>query len=239
MKKINVGIVGLGRQGLRHISTLTQFEDVQISSVCDVNEDSLKRFVDKYKVVSHYADYQKMASNDSIDCVFIVTKPDESHTRITKVFLENGKHVFCEKPMATNLSEAKEVVRNARRNSGLLMIGYNRRYMPIFQKAKQELPSPTQIDVCRAEMCSEKTILRGLNSNYVHMVDVLRWYCGEPVKVEAAAKYVDVNYEQTIVALIKFRRGALGIHISNSNSGGYVERVTMFGDHKTVEIDTP
>ena len=239
MKKINVGVVGLGRQGLRHISTLTRFDDVKILAICDVNESSLKRVLNMYNIPSHYTDYKEMAKKSSIDCVFVVTKPDETHTEITSAFLENGKHVFCEKPMATKISEANEIVKKAKRNRRILMIGYNRRYMPIFQRAKQEFENQNKIDICKTEMCGGKTILRGLNSNYVHMIDILRWFCGEPEKVEATAEYDDPNHEETIVALIEFHAGAMGIHISNSTGGGYVERVTIYGDHKTIEIDTP
>jgi virulence factor len=180
-----------------------------------------------------------MAEKSSVDCVFVVTKPDETHAKITCAFLENGKHVFCEKPMATNISDAKEMVRKAKKHGRILMVGFNRRYMPIFQRAKQEFENPNDIDVCKAEMCQEQTILRGLNTNYVHMIDVLRWFCGEPIKIQANAKYKDPNYEETVVALIEFNSGALGIHICNSNSGGYVERITIHGNHKTIEVDVP
>jgi len=236
---INVGIVGLGRQALRHLSALSTFDDVRITAVCDINQDSLKKALSIYNIPSHYTDYSEMAEKSPIDCVFIVTKPDETHAKIASSFLENGKHVFCEKPMATRMSDAKSMVEKAKRNDRILMIGFNRRYMPIFQRAKQEFENPNQIDVCKTEMCGEQTILRGLNSNYVHMIDLLRWFCGEPSKVEASAKYVDPNYEETIVALIEFDADALGVCICNSKGGGYVERVTIYGSNKTTQIDTP
>lgn len=239
MREIKVGVVGLGRQALRHISTLVGFDDVKISAVCDINEGILKKIGHRYRISSLYKDYVKMAEKSAVDCVFVVTKPDETHSKITEIFLENGKHVFCEKPMATKLSEMENVVKKAKDYDGILMVGFNRRYMPIFQKAKEEFMNPSQVEVCKAEMCAEKTILRGLNSNYVHMIDVLRWFCGEPVRVEAQARYKDPNYEETIVALITFDMGALGVHISNSNSGGYVERVTIYGNKKTLMVDVP
>jgi len=239
MKKIRVGIVGLGNQALRHLSALTTFDEIEISAVCDINQNSLKRVLDMFRVTSHYTDYQEMAEKSDVDCVFITTKPDETHSKVTNVFLENNKHVFCEKPMATKMSDAESMVENARKNGKILMIGYNRRYMPVFQRAKQEFEKPNQIDVCIAEMCGEKTILRGLNANYVHIIDVLRWFCGEPLKVQASAKYVDPDYEETIVASIEFDSGARGVYVSNSKGGGYVEHVTIYGSSKTAQIDTP
>jgi predicted dehydrogenase len=52
-------------------------------------------------------------------------------------------------------SEAEEIVRKAKKHGRILMVGFNRRYMPIFQRAKQEFESPNHIDVCKAEMCQD------------------------------------------------------------------------------------
>ena len=239
MKKVKVGIVGLGRQGLRHLSTLSRFEDVEVVAVCDINENSLRNILGVYRISSHYTDYKEMAEKQGFDCVFVVTKPDETHTEITSTFLEEGNHVYCEKPMATKLSAAKNVVKQSSKYGRILMVGYNRRFMPIFVRAKQEFESPNEIDVCKSAMCGEKTIFRGLNSNYVHLVDILRWLCGEPRKVQAVSRYEDPNYETTIAALIEFKSDAIGIHLCNSTGGGYIEKVTIFGKNKTVEVDTP
>ncbi len=82
-------------------------------------------------------DYREILSDDESRLIFIATRHD-SHAELAAEALRHGKHVFVEKPLATTEEGLREVVAAARQSSGLLMVGYNRRFAPIAVKVKEK-----------------------------------------------------------------------------------------------------
>jgi virulence factor len=110
----------------------------------------------------------------------------------------------------------------------------------VYKRAK-ELLKNSKVDVCVSKFCvatGHTRLSRPLLDGYIHVVDILRWFCGEPVKVRSCAEYDDPYHEKSIVSLIDFDSDAIGVQISNFNGGGYIEEVEMFGGGKTIKADT-
>jgi len=237
---LKVGILGLGKIAQHfHIPSLLSFNDVEITAVCDINKNMLNKVGSKYGIHFLYTDYTKMAERKDLDAVFILTKPHETHLQITEVFLENGKDVFCEKPMAMKLSEAEDMVKKAKKHGKLLMIGFNRRYMPVFMRTKEKLTEEKNVEVLLSEVTSFNPGFRGLLTGWIHSVDILRFFCGEPTKVQGCAKYKDPLYEESIVSTINFDSGACGVLLCNFNAGKYMERVEIHGGGLSIYINVP
>jgi predicted dehydrogenase/threonine dehydrogenase-like Zn-dependent dehydrogenase len=109
---------------------------VQLRSVAAATGLSAKNAAEQFGFAGSTTDYQEILDDDESRVVVIATRHD-SHARIAAEALRRGKHVFVEKPLATNIEGLREVVSAARESEGLLMAGYNRRFAPIAREVKE------------------------------------------------------------------------------------------------------
>jgi len=138
---LNVGIVGVGRQGKILLNNALQYIDnINFVAVCDIWSYGQRLGMGLCKRNGHdptlYDDPQEMAEKEAgnLDGVFVATH-DIHHASVTNAFLRNGIHVYCEKEMATNLAEAASMVKTARETGQLLQIGHQRRSNPYYKHA--------------------------------------------------------------------------------------------------------
>lgn len=125
---IKVAIVGTGSISNEHIQGYLKNPNVELYAFCDINETQLKKMGEKYGVTRLYTDEAAMlAELPEIDAVSVCTW-NAAHAPCTIMALNAGKHVLCEKPMATNADEAQAMMDAAKKAGKLLMIGFVRRY---------------------------------------------------------------------------------------------------------------
>ncbi len=128
MKKIKVAVIGVGSISSYHIKNYQANENVEMYAFCDINEKRLKMMGEKYGVTRLYTDEAEMLRElPELDAVSICTW-NSAHAPCAIMALDAGKHVLCEKPMATTLEEAIAMQEAAKRNDRLLMIGFVRRF---------------------------------------------------------------------------------------------------------------
>ncbi len=127
-KKIKVAIVGTGNISESHIHGYLNNPNVELYAFCDIRKERLEEMGKKYGVTRLYTDEADMLKAlPEIDAVSVCTW-NSAHAPCTIAALRAGKHVLCEKPMATNAAEAREMLRAAKENGKLLMIGFVRRF---------------------------------------------------------------------------------------------------------------
>lgn len=127
MSKIKVGIIGTGSISMAHISAYLKNPDVELYALCDINPDRLKFMGEKYGITRLYTDKDEMLALPEIDAVSVCTWNSE-HAPCTIAALNAGKHVLCEKPMATTVEDAIAMKEAAQKAGKLLMIGFVRRF---------------------------------------------------------------------------------------------------------------
>lgn len=127
MAKVKIAIIGVGNIAETHIKAYQKNPDVEIYAFCDINEDRLKAMGEKYNVTRLYTDKEEMLKLAEIDAVSVCTWNSE-HAPCTIAALNAGKHVLCEKPMATTVEDAEAMKAAAEKNGKLLMIGFVRRF---------------------------------------------------------------------------------------------------------------
>lgn len=127
MKKLKVGIIGAGNISKYHIDAYRKNPDVELYALCDINESRLKMMGEKYGVTRLFTDKDEMLKLDELDAVSVCTWNSE-HAPCSIAALNAGKHVLCEKPMATNVEDAIKMKEAAEKNGKLLMIGFVRRF---------------------------------------------------------------------------------------------------------------
>lgn len=136
MKKLKHGIIGFGFISEKHLKGYASIGDkVQTIAVCDILPERLEAAKEK-GIERLYSDYHELLKDPDIDIVSVCL-PNYLHKQVTIDALEAGKNVHCEKPMAMNYEEAKEMLKAQERTGKQLMIGLNNRYVPINQYIRQ------------------------------------------------------------------------------------------------------
>jgi len=123
---IKIGIIGTGGMGNHHASQFNKIEGAKIVACCDISEQRCKAFARKWNVPAVYTDYHRMLEREELDGVANVT-PDAMHAPISIVAIEKGISVLCEKPLATNLDEAKRMLEAATRHKVINMVNFSYR----------------------------------------------------------------------------------------------------------------
>jgi UDP-N-acetylglucosamine 3-dehydrogenase len=141
MKKLNIGMVGLGRiASSTHIPILKTLDYVEVAAGAETNPERAQRVKSLFGLPKVYEDYEKMYESEKLDAVYICL-PSFLHKDSCKKALEHGLHVLCEKPMCMSVKEAEEVNMVAKDRHLLLMPGYKRRYTKKFLKARTIIES--------------------------------------------------------------------------------------------------
>lgn len=129
MKIIKVGIVGCGGiANQKHLPSMKNVGGFEIVAFCDIVEERAIKSKEEFGTEDAriYTDYKELVKED-LDAVYVLT-PNKSHAEISMAAMKAGKNVMCEKPMAMNYKEAKEMVNTAKETGKLLTIGYQNRY---------------------------------------------------------------------------------------------------------------
>ncbi len=132
-KKVNWGIIGLGKIAHKFANDLLLIEDAELHAVASRNINKAKDFGQKYSVREYYGSYSELAQDPKIDIVYIAT-PHVFHFEYSKLCLENGKSVLCEKPLGMNEKEVKALIELAGSKNLFLMEGLWTRFIPAFEK---------------------------------------------------------------------------------------------------------
>ena len=128
MEKIKIAVIGVGSISSSHIAAYKKNPNVELYAFCDINEDRLKRQGERFEITRLYTDEATMLRElPEIDAVSVCTWNSE-HAKCTIMALDAGKHVLCEKPMAMNAEQAREMIDASKRNGKKLMVGFVRRF---------------------------------------------------------------------------------------------------------------
>lgn len=239
MDKIKVGVIGCGSIAIhRHVPEYAANPNVEIVALCDVVKERAEALADKYGGTV-YTDYMDVINREDIDAVSVCL-PNYLHAPVSIAALEAGKHVLCEKPMATSAEEAEAMIRAAKSSGKILMIGHNQRLMPPHVKARQILESGElgKIYSFRTAFghagpegwCVDKSkktwffrkkeaFVGAMGDLGVHKADLIRWLLGEEIVevgafVETRGKTYDdgqlIDVDDNAVCVLKSESGIIG-----------------------------
>ena len=135
---IKIGAIGLGRLGYQHAFNLRfSIPGVELVALCDMNEEKLNKTAKEWGVPYTYTDFDAMIQNQELDAIAI-TSPSHLHTVQIARALEQGLHVFSEKPLGTTVEECKIAETAVEKHPELVfMLGFMRRYDPSYAYARR------------------------------------------------------------------------------------------------------
>lgn len=120
---MNFGLIGYGYWGPNIARNLTSLKGVHLRAIADISPVALKRANDAYPGVKITADPSELISSTEIDAVAVVS-PVWTHFELAKASLENGKHVFVEKPFTSNSAQAEELIDLAQKKNLKIMVDH-------------------------------------------------------------------------------------------------------------------
>lgn len=174
-KKLKVALIGLGHQGRLFYSKLIALEHVIVSYVCDLIPPHTSLTNGEF-----YSNYQSIPL--SFDAVFIVS-PASSHFEIAKYFLSKNKHVFIEKPIAVDISQANHLIALANSQQLILQIGHNERFNPLVEYSANYFKQAHYIRFHRSiESSARASDVSVILDLMIHDLDILNCYISSQVK---------------------------------------------------------
>jgi predicted dehydrogenase len=256
---LGVGIIGAGGIAEWHArGLLANRKKAKILGVADVDEVRAKEKANRWGATCWHTDYRHLLEREDINAVVVCT-PNCYHAQITCAAAEAGKHILCEKPIATTLADADWMIKTCRKNKVKLQIGYQLRYHPYFLKVKElidkgEIGKTISIrgrmshdwgGIEKAPTASRswfavKNLSGGgtLLDNGCHYFDLLRYLVGEIKEVFAyTTSFIeDKDVEDNAVALCRFKNKAIGqVEASWTDRRGWDSRLLVYGTLGVIE----
>ena len=139
---IRVGVIGYGYWGPNIVRNFHGLDNAQVVAVCDRNPAALKRASRTYPGLSLTTDFSEVLKSSTIDVVAVVT-PVWTHYELTKAALENGKHVFVEKPFTSTPQQAEELIELAARKNLKIMVDHTFLFSGAVRKIREIIDSGT------------------------------------------------------------------------------------------------
>lgn len=133
---INVGIIGFGYWGPNIVRNFSSLEGAKVLSICDGNQDAIKRAGKAYPHITVTNNYNDILLSKDIDVVAVIT-PVSTHFELTKKALENGKHVFVEKPFTASVAEAEQLIELAEKKKLTIMVDHTFIFTGAVRKIKE------------------------------------------------------------------------------------------------------
>jgi len=258
MKKVRVGMVGLGRLGMKHAENIAvRTAGAELAAVCALEPDRVRHAQETWGVTKGYASFEGMLENRELDAIFIASSSGE-HCRQIGQALEAGFHVFCEKPLGISLEECLQAEKAvAKHPQKVFMLGFMRRYDESYSRARKLIqdgyigrPILFRGYSVDPESAIDGAIRFAPSSGgqfldmAVHDIDLARWMLGaEATTVFAAGGcYAHPEFAQygdgdNLAAFIRFDNDAMAFLLAGRTAAhGYAVETEIIGTRAALRI---
>ncbi|WP_255477862.1 Gfo/Idh/MocA family protein [Serratia sp. OS31] len=177
MNKLRVGVVGLGGIAQKaYLPILSQAADWTLVGGFSPNQQKAQPICDSYRMAC-FSRLDSLAQQ--CDAVFVHSST-ASHFQVIGELLRYGVHVYVDKPLAENVEQGEQLLALAEKQGKALMVGFNRRFAPLYRQLKQDMQQPASIrmDKHRADSVGPNDARFTLLDDYLHVVDTALWLGG-------------------------------------------------------------
>ena len=256
----NIGIIGCGKIAqVRHIPEYAGHPQARLAGFYDLNQERARELAEKWGGKA-YSSWEEMLADPGIDAVSICVA-NNAHAQLSIAALQAGKHVLCEKPMATTLADCEAMVAAARESGKFLMIGQNQRLTKAHQKARELVengtlgkiltfrttfghggPETWSVDPGKNTWFFDKSkaAMGAMADLGIHKTDLIQYLLGQTV-VETTAKVTTLDKRGADGQLIGVDDNAICIYrMSGGAMGTMTASWTFYGaeDNSTVLYGT-
>ncbi|MEF8884175.1 MAG: Gfo/Idh/MocA family oxidoreductase [Haloarculaceae archaeon] len=253
---LRAGVVGVGGLGTRLGAALEASAAGAVAAVADVDEAARERAGEAFDVPARarFAEYERMLDETDLDAVVIAT-PHTLHYDQVVAAMERDLHVLCEKPLTTDLADARDLVARDRRRDEVLMVGYQRHIQGPYVAAREVVdsfdgpPKFVTAEITQNWIASQKNAWRAnpdlsgggqLYDTGSHVLDFLLWATGlEPTAVDASMVFWDderrVDTQASLA--VEFETDAVASVAVSGDAPQVREHHRIWGDDGAVYVD--
>ncbi len=199
-RTLRMAVIGCGPIGRLHAQAIVAAPQARLAAVCELDAKRRESAGDTFNVPA-YEDPRRLFAEEQLDAVAIAT-PDHLHVEPTLAAIEAGCHVFCEKPLATQVCEAQRLVSAARNGKVHLGVDYNRRFAFGYRTARRLLDEGAigRLQTLRIQVSDRTPPPHVARHPFVifttlltHHLDLLGWFGGEIVRLQAVAGHQPIG----------------------------------------------
>lgn len=216
---MKIGIIGLGNICEKaYLPYITSKENIELI-FCTRNEEKLENLKNKYRIKKSVKTVEELIEIN-IDGAFVHTST-ESHVEVIEKLLENNINVYVDKPISYSYQESKRMVDLAKEKAVTLMVGFNRRFAPMYSVIK-DYEKPTIIKIEKNRLYSPKKAEVVVLDDFIHILDTARFLIGDKLEIYnvKALKQDDLIYNLVVTLGNEYTTGIL---MMNKDSGGNEE----------------
>lgn len=174
---LRIGIIGLGGIAQKvYLPLLSNAGRWHLVGAFSPNQQRAQPLCDSYRI-PYYARVDELVQQ--CDALFVHSSTD-SHYEVVSSLLRRGRHVYVDKPLAATLEQAEQLLALAARHQRILMVGFNRRFAPLYLRLKQDMQhgASLRMDKHRSDSVGPQDARFTLLDDYLHVVDTALWLAG-------------------------------------------------------------
>jgi predicted dehydrogenase len=256
MRKLGVGVLGVGEMGKQHAQNLRRLvPEARLVAVADASAGRARAVAEELEIENYCSSLEAMLENKDLNAVLIAT-PDKFHAKAVETAVRAGKDVLCEKPLALNLADARAALEAVSKAGRRLQVGFMRRYDPAYAAAMKrieagEIGVPVIFksvgrDKDAAPIAAYESRINGMlfYTNTIHDFDLARWMMQDEVSAVHAYTTTTIRPELAThgdlvasVVNLTYRHGAIGNVESYAQAVyGYDVRTEIVGSKGSVFV---
>lgn len=238
MKKISLGIIGCGYITQKaFLPLLTAMPDVSINMILSESSRNWEGIMLSWPGINTTTNWNEFIDS-GIQAAFVLT-PVESHFELCDRLLDEGIHVFVEKPPTTSAKKTLQIAQKAQKKNLVFMVGFNRRFAePVLKTLDIVKENQIRLIILEKHRPSQqkRALAESFRENLIYQVDLLRVFSKELTPLATSAIEVDGNL-LSAVSNLKMNAHGIGVILHSREAGRWQERVTIIGNEKTLLID--
>lgn len=257
MKKVRLGVIGVGGMGRFHVNNIQSARDVQLTAVCDIVREKADEVAAARKCAAYY-DHRALIRDGVCDAVLIVT-PHYAHTTIGIDALRAGMHVLVEKPISVHKADCERLIAAHKGRKQVFAAMFNQRTDPRYRAVrdmirKGELGKLDRVtwvitDWFRTEAYYASGGWRAtwagegggvLLNQCPHNLDLWQWLFGMPDRVRGfchMGRKHNIEVEDEVTAVLDYDNGCLGTFITSTGEAPGSNRLEIAGEHGKVVVE--
>ena len=249
MKKVRLGVIGVGGMGQEHLKGIKDVSEAQLTGVSDIDPEVTKKTGEEYKVPG-FTNYEELLESKLVDAVLIAT-PHYFHPKIGIAAMKRGIHCLSEKPITVSVSAADKFVEQAKRTGVVFAVMHQERSSPQVRLARQIMEDGRLGQIRRTCMIEPNYRSQAyfdssgwratwreegggvLINQAVHGIDIFLLLGGMPSRVTAKVRtrLHNIEVEDEAAALLEYSNGAWGYYYTTTNEAPATTFMEISGDN--------
>ena len=232
---IRAGVIGVGSLGQHHARIMNSIPGVQLVGVADIAEEQGRTIANK-NGVRYFRDFREMIPE--VDCVTVAV-PTVDHLRVCLPFLEAGCHVLVEKPIASTVAEAREMIRLSAERGVILLVGHLERFNPALLAVRNLITEPKFFEIHRLGVFVPRSLdVDVVLDLMIHDLDMVLHLTGsKPVEIRAVGVPVITGKIDIANARLQLANGAVANLTASRVSMEKVRKLRFFQPDSYISVD--